>query len=341
MRIAVVGAGAMGCLLGHGFCRSGHEVSLIDLPTRVEDLLANRELTVVSPDGLQSSVNPALITSDYSAAGVQDLVVLATKAHDLPAVASHISQLANEQTSIMTVQNGIPWWYLHGLQNLFGTARISCLDPDGLLEQYIAPEQIVGCVAYPAATVEPDGRVRHVEGLRFPVGEPDNLPRERTRIIAQVLNEAGFKSRVIEDIRSEIWLKAWGALSINPISALTHTTMEAICTFPGTRELIAQMMYEAQQVAEALGATFRHTIEKRIEGARQVGQHKTSMLQDLENGLPLELDALMLAVLELAQLTGRETPTIQTVYACAALLNENLRAGHTHAGAAADSTLPA
>ncbi|HLF30196.1 MAG TPA: 2-dehydropantoate 2-reductase [Xanthomonadales bacterium] len=338
MRIAIVGAGAMGCLLGHGLCRSGNEVSLIDLPARVADLRANRELTVIGPEGLQSSVTPAQITSDYSKAGIHELVVLATKAHDLPAVADCIAGLVNEQSSIMTIQNGIPWWYLHGFQDEFGTARINCLDPDGLLEQNIAPVQIVGCVAYPAAIVEPDGRIRHVEGLRLPVGECDNLPRERTHMIAQVLNESGFKSRVIEDIRSEIWLKAWGALTINPVSALTRTTMEEICTFPGTHELIAQMMHEAQQVAEALGAKFRHTIEERIQGARRVGQHKTSMLQDLENGQPLELDALMLAVLELAQLTGKKTPTIQTVYACAALLNENLRAVHNRAGAVADST---
>ena len=172
--------------------------------------------------------------------------------------------------------------------------------------------------------MEPDGRVRHVEGWNFPVGELDGSVRERTLVVSGLFKDAGFKSRIIDDIRSEIWLKAWGALSINPVSALTGATIEDICTFTETRELIAQMMREAQEVAEAFGATFRHTIEKRIEGARAVGPHKTSMLQDVENGRPLELDGLMLAVLELAKLAGKEVPTIRNIYACAALLNEKI-----------------
>ena len=182
----------------------------------------------------------------------------------------------------------------------------------------------MGCVAYPAAITEQDGRVRHVEGRNFPVGELDGSVRERTRLVSGLFEDAGFKSRIIDDIRSEIWLKAWGALSINPVSALTGATMEDICTFTETRELIAQMMREAQEVAEAFGAKFRHTIEKRIAGAQAVGAHKTSMLQDVENGRSLELDGLMLAVLELADLAGKEVPSIRNIYACAALLNENL-----------------
>jgi 2-dehydropantoate 2-reductase len=173
--------------------------------------------------------------------------------------------------------------------------------------------------------MEADGRVRHVEGHKFPVGELDGSTRDRTKRVAALFEEAGFRSRVIEDIRSEIWLKAWGALSINPISALTGATMEAICTYPYTRELVASMMSEAQDVGEAYGAKFRHTIERRIEGARAVGPHKTSMLQDVEAGRPLELDALMLAVIELGRLAGKETPTIQHIYSCAALLNERIQ----------------
>lgn len=206
----------------------------------------------------------------------------------------------------------------------FGSGWIQCLDPDRVLEKSIHPSQIVGCVAYPAASMGKCGTVRHVAGVRFPVGEIDGVVRERTQKVAGVFEDAGFKSRVLDDIRSEIWLKAWGALSINPISALTRATMEDICSFESTRELIALMMSEAQQVAEAFGATFRHTIEKRIEGARAVGPHKTSMLQDVQNGCALELDAVMLAVSQLADLAGKRVPTIRSIYACVALLNDQM-----------------
>jgi len=242
----------------------------------------------------------------------------------LPAVAQGVCEITNDTSVIVTIQNGIPWWYLHGLESNFGASRIQCLDPDGVLQQLIDPSQIVGCVAYPAAMMEPNGRVHHIEGFRFPVGELDGSVRDRTQLLAGLFEDAGFKSRIIDDIRCEIWLKAWGAISINPISALTRATMADICTFPDTRELIVQMMREVQQVAEAFGATFRHTIDKRIDGAAAVGAHKTSMLQDVESGRALELDALMLAVLELADLAGKEIPTIRNIYACTALLNKNL-----------------
>ena len=279
---------------------------------------------VVSPDGVESAVSPAMATVDYSAAGIHDVVFLATKSQDLPAVSQRIAELTDTTSTIVTIQNGIPWWYLQGLNADFTTSRIQCLDPDGLLEQFIDSSQIVGCVAYPAATMEADGRVRHVEGYRFPVGELDGSVRERTQLLAELFVDAGFKSRVIDDIRSEIWLKALGAVSINPISALTRATMVDICTFPETRNLVEQIMREVQELGEALGATFRHTIEKRINGAQAVGAHKTSMLQDVENGRALELDALMLAVLQLADLAGIAVPTVRNIYACTALLNESL-----------------
>lgn len=332
MRIAIVGAGAMGSLLGHGLQRGGHEVALLDLPARVEQIRTLGGLAVIGEDGVETSTRPSLVTTDYAQAGPHDLVILATKAHDLPAVAAHVPQLMGPDSVVLTIQNGIPWWYLQGLQGNFEGARIPCLDPDGALERHIPTGRIVGCVAYPAASLDADGRVRHVEGRRFPVGELDGVARARTRQVAAALEEAGFKSRVIDDVRSEIWLKAWGALSINPISALTGATMAGICSFAPTRDLVASMMQEAKGVAEALGATFRHTIDERIEGARRVGAHKTSMLQDVEAGRPLELDALMLAVLELAELTGVSAPTIRSVYACAALLNEGVLASRRGRG---------
>lgn len=314
----------MGSLLGHGFVRAGHDVSLIDTPSRVAQLNAAGTVTVIDEDGDESDAGPFRISCEYDDLGVHDVVVLATKAQHLPIVADKIDRLTNAESTILTIQNGIPWWYLQRLPAPYGDRRLRCLDPAGTLERAIDPASIVGCVAYPAAGLEPDGRVRHVEGRRFALGELDGRERERTRWIATLFDEAGYKSRIIEDIRSEIWLKAWGSLSINPISALTRATMEDICSYPETRALVALMMREAQDVAEALGARFRHTIEHRIEGARAVGPHKTSMLQDVENGRSLEIDALMLAVLELAALVGKPAPTIQSVYACTALLNKTL-----------------
>jgi len=331
MRIAIVGAGAMGTLLGHGFGRGGHDVSLLDIQSRVAQIQSSG-MCVVTPEGVESTVSPTLVTADYSEAGVHDVVVLATKSQDLPAVAEQISALTDANSTIVTIQNGIPWWYLQGLETDLGTSRIQCLDPDGLLERYIDTSQILGCVAYPAATMNADGRAHHIEGYRFPVGELDGSVRERTKQLAGLFEDAGFKSRIIDDIRSEIWLKAWGAVSINPISALTRATMVDICTFPDTRDLIVQMMREVQELAEALGASFRHTIEKRVAGAAAVGAHKTSMLQDVEQGRALELDALMLAILQLAELAGKEVPTVRSIYACTALLNQGLLSSPQHTG---------
>ncbi|SEN62226.1 2-dehydropantoate 2-reductase [Nitrosomonas marina] len=328
MRIAIVGSGAMGIFIGHGIQKAGHEVTMIDLPDRVKRLKKAGRITVADQNGLESSVNPSLITSDFVEAGKHQIIILATKAQDLPGAAENIAKLTDGSSTIIPIQNGIPWWYLHGLSDRFKEAQINCLDPEGLLNRHINPSQVIGCVAYPAVMLEDNGRARHIEGKRFSIGEVIGPQSERTQTVANLFQKSGFKCLVIDDIRSEIWLKAWGALSINPISALTHATMEDICTFPNTRELVARMMEEAQQVAETLGAHFRHTIEKRIEGARAVGPHKTSMLQDLENGHALELDALMLAVLELAKLTGIQTPTIRNIYACASLLNWNIQKRH-------------
>lgn len=324
MRIAIVGAGAMGTLLGHGFCKAGHDVSFVDRPGRVAQIRAAGELVVIAPDGSESSVTPTLVTADYAEPGIQEIVILATKSQDLPAVARKLADLADSSSTIVTIQNGIPWWYLQGLQTGFDSSRIPCLDPDGDLERLVDASQIVGCVAYPAAMLESNGRVRHVEGYRFPVGELDGAVRDRTKQLSGLFEDAGFKSRIIDDIRSEIWLKAWGAIPINPISALTRATMVDICSFHDTRDLIERMMREVQEIAEAFGASFRHTIDKRIDGARAVGAHKTSMLQDVEHGRALELDALMLAVLQLADIAGKEAPTVRSIYACTALLNKNI-----------------
>ena len=332
MRVAIVGAGAMGGLLGHGMQRAGHRVTVLDLPRRIAQVQAMGGLVVVDEAGSGSTVQPYMATTDYSAAGVQDVVILATKSQDLPTLAAQLPRLADGETIFLTIQNGIPWWYLSSLAGEFSGARIHCLDPDRTLEQSVPRGQVIGCVAYPAATLEPDGRIRHVEGRRLPVGEPDGRVRERTRAVAELLEDAGYKSRAIEDIRSEIWLKALGALSLNPISALTRATMVEICSFGPSRDLATTMMQEAQRIATALGATLRRSIDERLDGARAVGAHKTSMLQDVEAGRPVEVDALLTAIIELADLTRIDVPTIRSIHACTALLNRVIESRVTPAG---------
>ena len=326
MRICVVGAGAIGGLMAAKLSLAGNDVTVID---------QGAHLAAIQKDGLKliwedGSEQVAMLKAVGTAAeaGPQDLVILAVKAHFLDQVARDVGKLLDGDTMIVTVQNGMPWWYFHNLQGPLNGTQLKSLDPSGLLARHIPSDRIVGCVVYPAAAVTAPGVVKHVEGDRFPVGELDGSLSERAQKLHDLLVAAGFRSRVLDDIRSEIWLKAWGNLSFNPISALTHATLEDICTFPETRGLAATMMAEAQAIAEKLGVTFRHTIEKRIEGAQSVGKHKTSMLQDVEAGRSLETEALIGAILEMGQLVEVPSPAIEAVYACVKLLNKTMLMEH-------------
>jgi 2-dehydropantoate 2-reductase len=321
VRACVFGAGAMGCLVGGRLIGAGAEVTLIDQAHRVAQLRADG-LWLVTPEGEKREYQPfrVLEADSCAAAEAQDLVVLAVKAYDLPAVAAQVPSWCGPDTVILTLQNGIPWWYFHGHHGPLSGTRLRALDPDGVIERRIDRSRVIACIPYPAAEVLPDGSVKHVEGIGLPVGELDGSSTERVTRVAAILEAAGFKSRVLDDVRSETWLKAWGNLSFNPISALTGATMEDICRFGPTRALAASMMAEAQQVAEAVGARFRVSIEKRIRGAEAVGAHKTSMLQDLEAGRRLETDALVGAVIEIAELVGVEVPSIRAVHAAVTLL---------------------
>jgi ketopantoate reductase len=323
LKIAIVGGGAVGTLLGTHFCPIAN-VSIIDQGERL-DVLKRDGLLLVGMDGKITRQVPDLVTDDFEEVGPQDYVFLAVKAYDLPAVAEKIAYLVGDETSVVTLQNGLPWWYFHKLPGPYQNLHLKSADPMNNLSEAIDAEKIIGCVVYPAAEVLKNGSVRHVEGIRFPVGELDGVSRERTDTLMQLLQDAGFKSRVISDIRAELWLKAWGALSINPISALTRGKMDEICTHVLTRSLVATMMKEAEQIAKSLGITFRHTIEKRIEGAKAVGPHKTSMLCDLETGQKMEIEALIGTVVELARVTQQRAPAIEAVYACITLLGENVR----------------
>ena len=247
------------------------------------------------------------------------------KAHQLESVARDVPKLFGPDTAVVTMQNGIPYWYFHqhGGAALAGT-QVHSVDPSGLIGAMIPPSRVIGCVVYPASELSEPGVVRHIEGDRFPLGELDGSSSERVQRIADCFTKAGFKSPVLDNIRAEIWLKLWGNLTFNPISCLSHSTLVDICQFPLTRELAASMMREAQAVAHKLGIEFRVTLEKRIAGAEKVGKHKTSMLQDIEAGRAPEIDALVGTVVELGRLTETPTPHIDTVYALVKLLEQTM-----------------
>jgi 2-dehydropantoate 2-reductase len=261
-------------------------------------------------------------------AGAHDVVLLTVKAHQVAAVAPEIENLCHADTAIVTMQNGIPWWYFQNYIGEHAGHPVASADPTGAAASHIEPRRIIGSVVYPAAQLTAPGIVQIVEGNRFTLGELDGNTTPRLQAIAAALIDAGFKAPITNDIRSEIWLKLWGNLSFNPISALTHATLVDICRFPLTRELAADMMNEAQAVANKLGVTFRVGIDRRIAGAEKVGAHKTSMLQDIEQGRPIEIEALLGSVIELATLTGTPTPHLRAVYACTSLLAATLNAEH-------------
>jgi 2-dehydropantoate 2-reductase len=279
---------------------------------------------VTGEDGAEVVSKGARAVRTMREAGPQDAVLLTVKAHQVADVAADLSCLMNEDTSIVTMQNGIPWWYFHKHGGEFEGREVKSADPDGTVGRLIDSNRVIGSVVYPAAVLVKPGVVHVVEGKRFTLGEPDGSESPRAQAISAALTKAGFKAPITNDIRGEIWLKIWGNLSFNPISALTHATLVDLVQFPLTRQLSIEMMQEAERIASKLGVRFRVTIDKRIAGAEKVGAHKTSMLQDVEAGKPLELDALVGAVVELGRLTNTPTPHIDAVYACASLLNRTL-----------------
>lgn len=323
MKICIVGAGAIGGLMGAGLARH-NEVTCIDVGAHL-DALRRDGIRVLTPDGNELRVQPALVTPSYQEAGKQDLVILAVKAPVLPEVIPLLEPLLGPDTVVLTVQNGLPWWYFQRHGGEFDGRRIRCLDPDGRMAEQIDPRRIIGCVVFAAGEVVSPGVIRHVEGKRFPVGELDGSTTPRLENLVALLTQAGFKSFVLDDVRSEIWLKLLGNMSFNPISALTRATLVDICRHDLTRELTRRMMEEAEIIANRLGRTIRVSIDKRIAGTEKVGQHKTSMLQDVEAGRALELDAILGAVVELGELTRVPTPAVDTVHALAALLNRTLQ----------------
>jgi 2-dehydropantoate 2-reductase len=325
MKIAVIGAGAIGGLVGAKLALAGEDVTFMVRGANLDAIRSNG-IKLISAEGDEQVARNVKATNDYAAAGPQDIVVLAMKAHQVEAVANDVPKLFGPETVVVTMQNGIPYWYFHKHGGVLAGSVVRSVDPKGIVGEKIPASRVIGCVVYPASELIAPGVVKHIEGERFPVGELDGSSSERVNRVSACLTQAGFKSPVLDNIRAEIWLKLWGNLTFNPISSLTHSTLVDICQYPLTRELASAMMREAQAVANKLGIEFRVTLEKRIAGAEKVGKHKTSMLQDVEAGRAPEIDALVGAVVELARLTETPTPHIDTVYALVKLLAQTMDA---------------
>ncbi|MDE3121094.1 MAG: 2-dehydropantoate 2-reductase [Paracoccaceae bacterium] len=312
MRICVFGAGAIGGYMGAKLAQAGAEVSLVARGPHLAAMQA-RGLTLIEEG--QSTTVPVRAEEDPAALGVQDYVIVTLKAHSVPGVVARMQPLIGPDTTIVSGVNGVPWWYFHKIGGPLEGTRLASVDPGNVQWDGFGPDRVLGCVVYPAAEVAEPGVVRHVEGNRFSLGEPDGSKSDRALRLSEALQAAGLKAPVRPRIRDEIWVKLWGNLSFNPISALTHATLDVLCTDPGTRAVARGMMVEAQEIAEKLGVKFPVDVDRRIEGGAAVGAHRTSMLQDLDAGRPMEIDALVTAVQELGRLTKTPTPTIDAVLA--------------------------
>lgn len=327
MKIAIIGAGAIGGYVGVKLALAGEDVTFMVRGANLE-AIRNKGMKLIMHEGTEHIAAGVKASNNYDETGPQDMVILALKAHQVEAVADELPKLLGPDTTVVTMQNGIPYWYFHQHGGPHDGSQVHSVDPSGLLLKKIPPQRVVGCVVYPASELVAPGVVRHLEGDRFPVGELDGTTSERVTRISECFGHAGFKAPVLDNIRAEIWLKLWGNLTFNPISSLAHATLLDICQYPLSRELAADMMREAQAVAHKLGITFRVTLERRIAGAEMVGRHKTSMLQDIEAGRAPEIDALVGSVVELGRLTQTPTPHIDTVYALVKLLARTMEAEH-------------
>lgn len=322
MRIAVVGAGAIGAFVGACLSRGGTETHLIARGEHLEAMRTSGVRVIGRAGDFQVGVHA---TGDPREIGVVDVVFLALKAYSYAGAGDLLEPLMGPHTAVIAAQNGIPWWYFHGHGGPFDGRRLESVDPGGAVSAAIPAERAIGCVVYPAAELAAPGVVRHIEGNRLSLGEPDRSDSERCRRVSEAMIAGGFKSRVTKDLRSEIWVKLLGNATFNPLSAVTGATMAELCAFAPTRALLADMMAEVATVAEAVGCPPRISIERRLEGAEGVGDHRTSMLQDLEAGRPLELGVLVEAVLEIGAMMDVDLPRLRAVYAATALLDRRHR----------------
>ncbi|MBK6467229.1 MAG: 2-dehydropantoate 2-reductase [Rhodobacter sp.] len=317
MRICIFGAGAIGGYMAAKLVQAGADVSIVARGPHLAAIQAHG-LTLIE-EGAAPLTAPVRASASAAELGPQDYVIVTLKAHSVPAVVGAMQPLIGPQTTIVSGVNGVPWWYFHKHGGPLEGTRLASVDPGNAQWDGFGPDRVLGCVVYPAAEVSEPGTIRHIEGNRFSLGEPDGSKSDRALALSQALTAAGLKAPVRPRLRDEIWIKLWGNLSFNPISALTHATLDVLCTDPGTRGVARRMMLEAQGIAEKLGVTFPIDVERRIDGGAAVGAHRTSMLQDLDAGRPMEIDALVGSVQELGRLTGTPTPTIDTVLALIAL----------------------
>ena len=321
MKIAVFGAGAIGGYLAVKLHQAGIDVTVIARGLHLAAMRSNG-LTLRSEGETVTVHLPC--TDKAEEAGPQDYVFVTLKATGLVAAAPDIARLMGRETALVTGINGIPYWYFHGMESPWRDRIVESIDPGGTLWRMLPPDRAIGCIVYPAAEVIEPGVIEHTYGNRFTLGEPDGSKGPRVERLSQALSSAGLKSPVRANIRDEIWVKLWGNLAFNPLAALTASTLDRLAFRPDLRAVARAMMEEATTVAEALGVRFPVSIDKRIDGAGEVGAHKPSMLQDLERGRPMEIDALLGAVVELAELTGKPVPLCQAVLA---LVRERGRQG--------------
>ena len=310
MKVCIFGAGAIGGYMGVKLAKAGADVSLV---ARGPHLAAMQDKGLTLIEEGETTTVPVTASDDPAALGVQDYVIVTLKAHSVPPVVSKMAPLIGQGTTIVSGVNGVPWWYFHKLEGAHEGTRLDSVDPGNVQWDGFGPDRVLGCVVYPAAEVIEPGVIKHIEGNRFSLGEPDGSKSDRAQALSKILANAGLKAPVRPKLRDEIWVKLWGNLSFNPISALTHATLDVLCTDEGTRAVARNMMVEAQEIAERLGVKFPIDVDRRIAGGAAVGAHRTSMLQDLDQGRPMEIDALVASVQELGRVTGVPTPTIDTV----------------------------
>ncbi|WP_170519479.1 2-dehydropantoate 2-reductase [Ruegeria atlantica] len=311
MKVCIFGAGAIGGYVAAKLAQTDTEVSVV---ARGPHLAAMQEKGLTLLEEGQDPVSVPIRASDNAAdLGPQDYVFITLKAHSVPAVVDSMQPLIADETTVVSGVNGVPWWYFHKLGGPYEGTRLASVDPGNVQWDGFGPDRVLGCVVYPAAEVIAPGSIKHIEGNRFSLGEPDGAKSDRAAKLSAALSAAGLRAPVRPRIRDEIWLKLWGNLSFNPISALTHSTLDVLCADEGTRSVARGMMLEAQEVGENLGVKFPIDVEKRLDGGAAVGAHKTSMWQDLELRRPMEIDALVTSVQELGQLTGVSTPKIDIV----------------------------
>jgi 2-dehydropantoate 2-reductase len=322
VRIVIAGAGAIGGYIGAKLAKAGADVVLFARGPHLQ-AMQTRGLRVTSADG-DFEVRPQ-VTGDLGSIGTADVVFLGVKAHGLTALAPALRPLFGPDTVVVSTQNGIPWWYFQNYEGELDGLHLERVDPGGVIASSIEPRRVVGSLAYFATDISEPGVIHHTEGNRISFGEPDGSKSERAKAIAEALIAAGFRCPVTARFRHEIWVKLLGNVAFNPISALTGGTLEELARHPDTSRVVREIMTETEAVAGKLGIEMPISIEQRMAGAEKVGAHKTSMLQDLEAGRPLELEAVVGAVVELGDRLGVPMPATRAVYACAKMLDEKRR----------------